>query len=61
MLFRSNGTWTIQAKEKNEEFTPIWIKPGDTMELEIEGLGRLKNKLILSENDYSILAKKKNV
>ena len=56
-----NGTWTIQAKEKNEEFTPIWIKPGDTMELEIEGLGRLKNKLILSENDYSILAKKKNV
>ncbi|MCH8325261.1 MAG: fumarylacetoacetate hydrolase family protein [Bacteroidetes bacterium] len=56
-----NGTWAIEAKEKNEEFTPIWIHPDDTMELEIEGLGRLKNRLILSNNDYSILAKKKNV
>lgn len=56
-----NGTWAIEAKEKNEEFTPIWIQTGDTMELEIEGLGRLKNRLILSNNDYSILAKKKNV
>ena len=56
-----NGTWAIEAKEKNEEFTPILIQTGDTMELEIEGLGRLKNRLILSNNDYSILAKKKNV
>ena len=56
-----NGTWAIEAKEKKEEFTPIWIQPGDTMELEIEGLGRLKNTMVLSENDYSILTKKKNV
>lgn len=56
-----NGTWAIEAKEKNEEFTPIWIQTSDTMELEIEGLGKLKNRLILSNNDYSILAKKKNV
>jgi len=56
-----NGTWALEAKEKNKEFEPIWIKPGDTMELEIEGLGRLKNTLLLSKNDYSILSKKKNV
>lgn len=55
-----NGTWAIEAKEKNKEFTPIWIQPGDVMELEIEGLGKLNNRLVLSENDYSILAKKKN-
>jgi len=56
-----NGTWAIQAKEKNNEFTPVWIQPGDTMELEIEALGRLKNTMILSNKNYSILAKKKNV
>jgi len=29
--------------------------------LEIEGLRRLKNTLLLSKNDYSILSKRKNV
>jgi len=56
-----NGTWALEAKEQKKEFEPIWIKPGDTMELEIEGLGRLKNSLLLSKNDYSILSKKKNI
>ncbi|PJA99045.1 MAG: fumarylacetoacetate hydrolase [Ignavibacteriales bacterium CG_4_9_14_3_um_filter_30_11] len=56
-----NGTWALEAKEKKKEFEPIWIKPGDTMELEIQGLGRLKNTLLQSKNDYSILAKKKNI
>ncbi len=56
-----NGTRALQAKEKNEEFEPIWLRPGDVMELEIEGLGKLSNKMVLSGNDYSILAKKKNV
>ena len=53
-----NGTWAIEAKEKGEEFTPIWIKEGDTITCEIEGLGKLENK-IAKKSDYSILAKKK--
>jgi fumarylacetoacetate (FAA) hydrolase len=56
-----NGTWALQAKEKGEEFTPIWLKDGDKIELEIDGLGRLKNRLVKSSDNYSILAKKKNV
>lgn len=55
-----NGTWTIEAKEKGESFSPIWIKDGDDFELEITGLGVLKNKIIKSKTSRSILAKKKN-
>jgi fumarylacetoacetate (FAA) hydrolase len=55
-----NGTWALEAKEKREEFTPIWINEGDSMELEIEGLGVLKNRFLKRKTDRSILAKKKN-
>lgn len=54
-----NGTKMLEAKEKGEEFTPVWLKEGDTIELEITALGRLKNKIIKAEKDYSILSKKK--
>jgi fumarylacetoacetate (FAA) hydrolase len=56
-----NGTWALEAKEKGQKFTPIWLKDGDSIELEIDGLGRLKNRLLKSSENYSILAKKKNV
>jgi fumarylacetoacetate (FAA) hydrolase len=56
-----NGTWTLEAKEKGEEFTPIWIKDGDEMELEITGLGVLKNKFVRAKKERSILAKKKKI
>ncbi|MEE9448845.1 MAG: fumarylacetoacetate hydrolase family protein [Ignavibacteriaceae bacterium] len=56
-----NGTWALEAKEKGEEFTPIWIKDGDEMELEITGLGVLKNKFVRAKKERSILAKKKNI
>ncbi len=56
-----NGTRALEAKEKGEEFTPVWLKEGDTIELEIEGVGILKNKIIKAKNSYSILAKKKNI
>jgi fumarylacetoacetate (FAA) hydrolase len=56
-----NGSWTLQAKEKGEIFNPIWLKDGDEMELEITGLGVLKNKIKKSEMSRSILAKKKNM
>lgn len=55
-----NGTWALEAKEKGEDFTPIWLKEGDTISCEIEGLGKLENK-IEKKPDYSILAKKKKV
>ncbi len=54
-----NGTWTLKAKEKGEAFTPVWLNSGDTIELEVTGLGKLKNTIVKASKDYSILAKKK--
>jgi fumarylacetoacetate (FAA) hydrolase len=56
-----NSTGARIAKEKGGTFTPTWLMPGDTIELEIEGLGRLSNKIIKRPGTFSILAKKKNV
>ncbi len=56
-----NGTWALQAKEKGEEFTPIWLQEGDTIELEITALGTLTNRMLKRKTDRSILEKKKNV
>jgi len=55
-----NGTWDLEAKAKGESFTPVWLKNGDDIELEITGLGILKNKIVKSDNSTSILAKKKS-
>ncbi|MCC6963398.1 MAG: fumarylacetoacetate hydrolase family protein [candidate division Zixibacteria bacterium] len=54
-----NGTWALEAKARGESFTPIWIHEGDTMELEIEGLGVLRNRVVKAAGERSILAKKK--
>lgn len=54
-----NGTWAREAKDRREDFTPIWIENGDEIELTIDGLGTLKNTIVKSEKDYSILSKKK--
>ncbi len=54
-----NGTAAFEAKKRGEGFNPVWLQDGDTIELEITGLGRLKNNIVLSNNKYSILAKKK--
>ena len=56
-----NGTGALEAKARGESFTPVWLSAGDTIELEITGLGRLKNRIVKSPHEYSILAKKKNV
>jgi fumarylacetoacetate (FAA) hydrolase len=56
-----NGTWALEAKEKGKEFTPIWLQDGDTIELEITSLGILRNKIVKSKNNLSILSKKKNI
>ncbi len=54
-----NGTWARQAKDRGESFNPIWIKDGDSFALEVTGLGKLENKIILSDANVSILEKKK--
>ncbi len=56
-----NGTWAREAEQKGGKFTPVWLKGGDTIELEITGLGRLKNTILPPKKHYSILEKKKNV
>ena len=56
-----NGTWALEAKEKGKEFTPVWLKEGDTIELEITGLGVLKNTIAKRKKSRSILANKKNI
>ncbi|MGD8307255.1 MAG: fumarylacetoacetate hydrolase family protein [Ignavibacteria bacterium] len=55
-----NGTWVLQAKEKGDEFTPIWINDGDNIELEISGLGVLSNTFLKRKKSRSILENKKN-
>ncbi len=54
-----NGTWALQAKESGEPFEPIWLEQGDEIELKIEGLGSLTNRIRKSKKNYSILEKKK--
>ena len=56
-----NGTWALEAKEKGIEFKPIWLQDGDEIELEITGLGILKNKIRKAKKSRSILAKKMNI
>ena len=50
-----NGT----GKLNDPNYTEQWLQPGDTVEMEIAGLGRLSNTIVKDEDDFSILAKKK--
>ena len=54
-----NGTRALEAKQKGESYTPVWLLEGDAIELEIQNLGRLKNTFRKNGIDYSILSKKK--
>jgi fumarylacetoacetate (FAA) hydrolase len=56
-----NGTWALEAKARGADFTPTWLQDGDIIELEIERLGRLKNRIVKSSEHRSILEKKKRV
>ncbi|MGX5819906.1 fumarylacetoacetate hydrolase family protein [Chitinophaga lutea] len=51
-----NGT----GKLNNPDYKEQWLQAGDVVEMEIEGLGRLVNKIVADESDFSILAQKKN-
>jgi fumarylacetoacetate (FAA) hydrolase len=50
-----NGT----GKLNDSNYTEQWLKEGDVVEMEIEGLGRLSNTIVKEDSDFSILAKKK--
>ena len=54
-----NGTWARDAEKTGKKFTPVWLQDGDTVELEVTGLGRLKNRIVKNPESYSILAKKR--
>jgi fumarylacetoacetate (FAA) hydrolase len=54
-----NGTGARLAKEKDAPFTPAWLKEGDTIELEVTGLGKLSHRVVKAKESRSILKKKK--
>ena len=56
-LLELNGS----HKLANPDYEPVWLKNGDVIEMEIEGLGRIKNKVVLENNSHSLFALKKNM
>lgn len=50
-----NGTGKLNDPSYQEQ----WLKEGDVVEMEIEGLGRLRNTIVREESEFSILGKKK--
>jgi fumarylacetoacetate (FAA) hydrolase len=51
-----NGT----GKLNNPSYIPQWLKEGDTISLEVDGLGTLTNIIRREDSDWSILEQKKN-
>lgn len=51
-----NGT----GRRNDPGYVEQWLKDGDTIELEIAGLGLLRNNIVAEEDDWSILRQKKN-
>lgn len=52
-----NGTGKLQ----NPDYAEQWLQPGDVVEMEVEGLGVLKNTMVEEGSDFSILQLKKNI
>jgi fumarylacetoacetate (FAA) hydrolase len=50
-----NGTGKLNDPNYKEQ----WLQPGDVVEMEIEGLGHLKNTIAAENTDWSILKLKK--
>lgn len=56
-LLELNGTGLLN----DPNYKVQWLQPGDVVEMEIEGLGRLKNTIVKENTDFSLFALKKNV
>ncbi len=54
-LLELNGT----AKRENPDYTERWICEGDEIEMQIEGLGKITNKIVKANSNHSILKLKK--
>jgi len=52
-----NGT----GKLENPEYAEQWLQNGDVVEMEIDGLGMLANRIVAEDTEWSILKRKKNV
>lgn len=52
-----NGTGKLNDPNYQEQ----WLQAGDVVEMEIDGIGKLRNILVAEESDFSILAKKKTI
>ncbi|NEU08689.1 fumarylacetoacetate hydrolase family protein [Flavihumibacter sp. R14] len=52
-----NGTGLLN----DPDYKPQWLQPGDVVEMEITGLGRLSNTIIKEDTDWSILDLKKQL
>ncbi|CAN5356597.1 fumarylacetoacetate hydrolase family protein [soil metagenome] len=52
-----NGTGKLNDPEYQEQ----WLQDGDEIEMEIDGLGTLKNTIVSEDSEFSILERKKNV
>jgi len=50
-----NGTGKLNSPSYEEQ----WLQEGDIVELDVEGLGKLKNTIVREEDSFSILQKKK--
>jgi fumarylacetoacetate (FAA) hydrolase len=51
-----NGT----GKLNDPSYAEQWLQAGDTVEMEIEEIGKLVNDIVADESDFSILARKKS-
>ena len=51
-----NGT----GKLNDPSYVEQWLQAGDTVEMEIDEIGKLVNDIVADESDFSILARKKS-
>ena len=54
-LLELNGTGKIE----NPDYKEKWIQEGDEIEMQIEGLGKITNKVVKSESNHSLIKLKK--
>lgn len=50
-----NGT----GKLNDPNYTEQWLKDGDVVEMEIEGIGKISNTIVAEDSSFSILSRKK--
>jgi fumarylacetoacetate (FAA) hydrolase len=52
-----NGTGKLNDPNYQEQ----WLQPDDVVEMDIDGLGKLSNRIVKEDSDFSILKLKKNI